>query len=67
MLSVKCNFTIIDDSYLIDCHKGRFSGDHSMKLKFIKVFTLKHPIGFMRCLERLRIQDNDLLGLGMMC
>jgi len=38
-----------------------------MKQKFIKIFTIKHLIDYLRCLERLGLQVNALTGLGMMC
>jgi len=38
-----------------------------MKLKFTQILTLELHIGSQRCLERPGLQDNDLIGLGMMC
>jgi len=38
-----------------------------MKQIFINIFTVKHLIDYLRCLERLGMQANDLTGLGMMC
>ena len=37
-----------------------------MKQKFIKFFTIKHLIDYLRCLERLEMQVNGLTGLEMM-
>ena len=38
-----------------------------MKIKFTQILTLELHIGSLRCLERPGMQDNALIGLGIMC
>ena len=61
------HFIFLISISFLNFYSQEFNGCHNMKVKLREIFTIKHLIDSLRCLEKLEMQGKGQNGLEKMC